>query len=83
MDGAGNTLGTVTIYAVIVLIAFLWYKQNKKNKKGGNDRGEGENGNDFLTTALSFSKPAAAMRNASNAENGLLGTSANTEGGWI
>lgn len=84
MDGAGNTVGTVAIYAIIVLGVFLWYKQNKKGNKNKDEQNhKGENGSDFLTTALSFSKPAAAMRNANNAEGGLFGTSANTEGGWI
>lgn len=97
VDGAGNTIGTVAVYSIIVFVIFLWYRNSKKSNKNKDwdkekekekDRGSHESGNDndFLTAALSFSKPAAAMRNANNAEGGLFGSSAansSTDGGWI
>lgn len=88
MDGAGNTIGNVAVYSIIVLIIFLWYKNHKDDKKKDKDKGDDNNDNNdpgFLTTALNFSKTASAMRNANRAETGgLFGTPSNDAGGgWI
>lgn len=74
-DGAGNTIGTVLVYTLVVLIVFAWYHNSKKDNKdqegeGGNGRNGGErvadmNGHhSILESAISFSKPAAALRTA-------------------
>lgn len=64
-DGAGNTVGTVLIYAIIVLLIFVWYHKKQKQHQSGWGGDE-----PVLLSALSFSKPAAAMRHISGATPG-------------
>lgn len=56
VDGAGNTLGAVLVYSIVILIVFLWYRNVKK------DDGEANHPSNAIESALSLSKPAATLR---------------------
>lgn len=62
-DGAANTIGTVLVYSLVVLIVFMWYRNTKKQDL--NARGEDTSHHSILEGAIAFSKPAAALRTAS------------------
>lgn len=65
-NGAGNTIGTVLVYSIVVLIVFVWYRNTKKSTENGSDQKD-SNGDrhSILESAIAFSKPAAALRTAS------------------
>lgn len=64
-NGAGNTIGTIVIYAFVVLIIYLWYHNRRAGKEGvGQD--------DALSRILAFSKPGIAARDAGQVASGWV-----------
>lgn len=76
VDGAGNTVGTVVIYGLVVLMIFLWYHKSKQQAAARtyltDDTAQASDGSaSVLTNALAHSKPAVAA-----ARLNLVGTDA-------
>lgn len=85
-DGAGNTIGTVFIYSLVVIGIFLWYRRSKKPGVDSSRSSTGGNGqSDALSNALSFSKVGVVTREATHmVGNGTDATSSSSStAAWV